>query len=156
MNTYIHPEPVLSQLPDIPGMATYTARSSTEIARQSYHSAAEKAQETFAISREYIRRNPVPVLLGAVAVGASLGYLVMTCRSRSAYSERYADEPMAAVRDAIIGALAPVTHLVHTGYDSALDGAGKAMGRMHRFDSGRAVNSFSHRIARIGENLKFW
>lgn len=132
---------------------TDTAKRAGDTAKDFYHTAAVKAEETLEISKDYVRRNPVPAFLGAIAVGAALGYMVMMARRKPTFGERYADEPMVAVRDAILGALAPVTHRVHSGYDSALDGAGKAMDRMHRFGSG---NSFSHRIGRIGNNLKFW
>lgn len=132
---------------------TDTAKRAADTAKELYHSAAVKAEETLEISKEYVRRNPVPVFFGAIAVGAALGYMLMTARRKPTFGERYAEEPMIAVRDAIFGALAPVTHRVHGGYDSALDGAGKAMERMHRFGS---VDSLSHRIGRIGNNLKFW
>jgi hypothetical protein len=86
----------------------------------------------------------------------AIGYMVMMIRRKSTFGERYADEPLVAVREAILGALAPVTQRVHKGYDSARDGAGKAMDRAYGFDSGRTVNSLSHQIGRIGNNLKFW
>jgi ElaB/YqjD/DUF883 family membrane-anchored ribosome-binding protein len=136
--------------------AKEVAERTTLSAKELYQSAAVKAEDTLAISKEYVRRNPLPVLLGAVAVGAALGYMVMMSRRKPTFGERYADEPMVAVREAILGALAPVTQRVHNGYDSALDGAGKAMDRIHRFSSGRAAHSFSDRLGRIGENLKFW
>lgn len=135
---------------------TDAAKRAGDTAKEFYHTAAVKAEETLAISREYVRRNPVPVILGAIAFGAAVGYMVMMTRQKPTFGERYAEEPMAAVREALLGAFAPVAQRVHSGYDSALNGAGKAMDRMHRFSSGRAVNSFSHRIGRIGNNLKFW
>lgn len=179
VNTDIQPKPYPGQAPEIAsniswragdtaseaadraGAATHeltdatkdAARRVADTAKEFYHLSAVKAEETLAVSKEYVRRNPVPVLLGAVAVGAAIGYLVMTSRRKPTFGERYAEEPMVAVRDAILGALAPVTQRVHSGYDSAMDGAGKAM---HRLGSGRAAHSFSGRMGRIGENLKFW
>jgi ElaB/YqjD/DUF883 family membrane-anchored ribosome-binding protein len=179
VNTDIHPEPTTSPPPEparnISWRAGDTAKEAAEradvtaneftdatrdtakrvadTAKEIYHLSAVKAEETLAVSKEYVRRNPVSVLLGAVAVGAALGYVMMMAKRKPTFGERYADEPIAAVRDAILGALAPVTQRVHSGYDSALDGAGKAMDRIHRFSSG---DSFSHRIGRIGNNLKFW
>lgn len=132
---------------------TDAAKRTGDTAKEFYHTAAVKAEETLAISKEYVRRNPVPVFLGAIAVGAALGYMVMMARRKPTFGERYADEPMVAVREALLGAFAPLTQRVHSGYDSALSGAGKAMDRMHRIGSG---DSFSHRIGRIGNNLKFW
>lgn len=138
---------------EVTDAAKEAAKRATDTAKHIYQLSAVKAEETLAISKEYVRRNPVPVFFGAIAVGAALGYMVMMTRRKPTFGERYADEPMAAVREALLGAFAPVTQRVHSGYDSALTGAEKAMDRMHRFGSG---NSFSHRIGRIGNNLKFW
>jgi hypothetical protein len=121
-----------------------------------YHSATLKAEDTLVTSREYVRRNPVPVVLGAIAFGVAIGYTLMMARRKPTFGERYADEPLVAVREAILGALAPVTQRVHKGYDSARDGAGKVMERVHHFGPGHTVESFSDRIGRIGNNLKFW
>lgn len=131
-------------------------KHASDSAREIYRSAARQAGDSLETSKDYVRRHPVPVVLGAVAIGAAVGYLLMTARRKPTFGERYADAPMAAVRDAILGALAPVTQRIHNGYDSALDGAGKTLDRVHRFDSGHAAHSFSGRIGRIGENLKFW
>lgn len=133
-----------------------TTKCATEKAKEMYHSAAVKAEVTLANTKEYVRSNPVPVLLGAIAFGAALGYVVMAARRKQTFGERYADEPMVAVREALLGALAPVTQRVHDGYDTARDGAGKAMHRLHRLGIGHCANSFSDRISRIGNNLKFW
>ena len=55
--------------------------------------------------------------------------------------------------EAFLGALAPVAQRVHDGYDSARDGAGKMLDRVH---GGHAGSSISDQIGRIGNNLKFW
>ncbi len=136
--------------------AKETANCATDTAKDLYQSAALKAKDTLATSKEYVRRNPVPVVLGAIAFGAAIGYMLMVARRKPTFGERYADEPLVAVREAILGALAPVTQRVHEGYESARDGAGRAMDRVHCFGTRRAGNSFSHRIGRIGNNLKFW
>lgn len=128
----------------------------TDKAKDIYHSAAVKTGETLTTSKEYVRRNPVPVVLGAVAFGAALGCMVMMARRKPTFGERYDDEPLAAVREAILGALAPVTHRVHQGYGSARDGAGRAMDRVHRFGREHRCSSISDQIGRISNNLKFW
>jgi ElaB/YqjD/DUF883 family membrane-anchored ribosome-binding protein len=170
MNTDMHLDPPMNQLPEaareiprrtadaardltrdvenvvgeITNATKDAARCATDTVKEMYHSAAEKAGDTLATSKEYVRRNPVPVVLGAVAFGVTLGYLLMMARRRPTFGERYADEPLVAVREALLGALAPVAHSVHKRYDSARDGAG------------RAADSLSHQIGRIGNNLKFW
>ncbi len=171
MNNHSHPESVMSQIPEaVRNLAieaaertdfttdelTDAAKRAGDTAKEYGQTALVKAEEALAISKEYVRRNPVPVFLGAIAVGAALGYMVMMTRRKPTFGERYADEPMAAVREALLGAFAPVAQRVHGGYDSALIGAGKAMDRMHHFGSGRSRNSLSHRFGRIGSNLKFW
>jgi ElaB/YqjD/DUF883 family membrane-anchored ribosome-binding protein len=132
------------------------ARRATDTVKEMYHSATLRAEDTLATSREYVRRNPVPVVLGAIAFGVAIGYTLMMARRKPTFGERYADEPLVAVREAILGALAPVTQRVHKGYDSARDGAEKVMDRMHNFGPGSTVDSFSDRIGRISNNLKFW
>jgi ElaB/YqjD/DUF883 family membrane-anchored ribosome-binding protein len=132
------------------------AKHATDTVKDMYHSAAEKAGDTLTTCKGYVHRNPVPVVLGSVAFGVALGYMLVMTRRRPTFGERYADEPLVAVREAILEALAPVTHSVHKGYDSARDGAGKAMDRVHSFGLRRTADSLSHQIGRIGNNLKFW
>lgn len=136
--------------------AKETAQKATDTAKDMYHSAAMKAGDTLTTSKEYVRRNPVPVVLGAIAFGAALGYMLMMARRKPTFSERCVDAPLASVREAILSALTPVAQRVHEEYDSARDGAGKLLDRVHRFSPGRTVDSLSDQIGRVGSNLKFW
>ena len=117
---------------------------------------ALKTGDSLAVSKAYARRHPVPVVLGSIAFGAAMGSVLMMARRKASFGERYVDEPLAAVRGAILGALAPVAHRVHEGYDSARDGAGKTIHRVQRFGTRRVGNSFPNQIGRIGHHLKFW
>jgi len=132
------------------------AHRATDTAKDIYQSAALKAESTLETSKEYVRQNPVPVVLGAIAFGAALGYMLIMARRKPTFSERYVDEPLVSVREAILTALAPVTQRVHAGYDSARDGAGKLLDRVHRSNAGRNADSVSEQIGRVGSNLKFW
>lgn len=132
------------------------AYCATDSAKDLYQSAAVNAKDALATSRDCVRRNPVPFVLGAIAFGAAMGYLIVSARRKPTFSERYAEEPLATMRETILAALAPVTQRVHDGYDSARDSAGKAMDRMHRSDAGRTAHSLSDQIGRISSNLKFW
>ena len=132
------------------------AHRATDTAKDMYQSAALKAEDTLAASKEYVRQNPVLVVVGALAFGAAIGCMLMMARRQPTFRERYVDEPLDSAREAILAALAPVAHRLHEGYDSARDGAGKAMDRVHRFNPGRTVDSLSGQIGRIGNNLKFW
>ena len=68
------------------------AKRATCKAKDMYRSAAQTAGDTLVTSKEYVRRNSVPVVLGAIAVGAAIGHMVMMGRRRRAFSERYAGE----------------------------------------------------------------
>lgn len=145
---------------DVANDVTHSAQAITkraaDSAKEVYHTAKLKAEDTLATSKAYVRRYPFPVILGAVAVGAALGCALVMARRRPTFGERYAEEPMAAVRAAVLGALAPVTHRMHQGYDSARDGAARAVDRIHQYGTSCGGDSLSHRIGRIGNNLKFW
>jgi hypothetical protein len=149
MNPSLHSESPLDPLSD-------TVRRAGSAANDRYDSAARKAGDTLATTKEYVRRNPVPVVLGAVAVGAALGYLLVTSRRKPAFRGRFVDEPLIAAREAILGAFGPVAQRVHGGYESAREGAGRAMDRVHGFDPRRAGDSLSEQLGRIGHHLKFW
>jgi len=160
MSTDAHPEPIRNQLSEtareIARRAAETAKENANrtaaAARKAASAIGDTAGDTLTTSQEYVRRNPVPVVLGAIAFGAAIGYLLMTARRKPTIGERCAGEPMVAVREAILAAFAPVAQRVHGGYDSVRDGAGKVM------DSapGRNGRSLAHQIGRIGNNLKFW
>lgn len=145
---------------DAAGHATEVAKNAAqccaEKTRDLYQSAVDKTEHTMTASKDCVRRNPVLFVLGAVAFGAAITSVVMMARRRPTFAERYESEPMGAIRDAILAAISPVTHRVHQGYDSARDGAGKAMERMQCLGSKRCCNSISDRIGRIGNKFKIW
>ena len=136
--------------------AQHAVDASKDAAKDMYQSAALKAEDTLATSKEYVRQNPLLVVVGAIAFGAAIGCMLMMARRQPTFRERYVDEPLDSARDAILAALAPVAQRLHVGYDSARDGAGKALERVHRFNSGRAADTLSEQIGRVGSNLKFW
>lgn len=141
---------------DVWDVTRHAARRATDAAKDMCQSAALQAGDTLAASKVYVRRNPLPVVLGAIAFGAAIGYMLMRTRRKPTFGERYAEEPLAAVHEAILRALAPVAQRVHEGYDAARDGAGKAMHRVQAFGPGHKTGSFPDRVARLGNNLKFW
>jgi ElaB/YqjD/DUF883 family membrane-anchored ribosome-binding protein len=119
-------------------------------------SARLKAEDSVATSKELVGRNPVPAVLGAFALGAAIGCLLMMTRRRQSIGVRYVDAPLESVREALLSALAPAAHRVHEGYDSARHRMGESICRAHRSSAGRAVDSMSDQIGRVGRNLKFW
>jgi ElaB/YqjD/DUF883 family membrane-anchored ribosome-binding protein len=136
--------------------AADAAHNATEAAKEMCHDMSAKAEETMIRTKEYVRENPVPVVLGALAIGVALGYMLVMARREPTFRERYVDEPLDSAREAIIAALAPVAQRLHEGYDTARDGAGKAMDRAHRFNPSRTIDSISEQLGRVGSNLKFW
>jgi len=141
---------------DVVDTTRNAARRARGTAKDIYHSAALKAGDTLAASKQYVRRNPVPVVIGAIAIGAAIGYLIMNARRKPTFSKHLVEEPLVAVRGTLRSALAPVSQRVHEGYESARDGMGKTMNRVQRLKPGRAVDLFSKRIGRVGSNLKLW
>ena len=131
------------------------AQHATETAKEIYQSAALKAKDGLETTKEYVRKNPLPVVVGALAFGAAIGYLLLS-RRKQTFGERYVGEPLCSMRESVLAALAPVTKRVHDEYDSVRGGAGKFLKRAHRSEAGRAVDSLSDRIGRVGNNLKFW
>ncbi len=138
---------------DVSHAAKDALKNATATAKDLYESASVKAGDALANSKEYVRQNPIPAVLGGIAFGLALGYMLATTRHKPTFRERYADEPLGTMREAILSALGPVAHRVHEGFDSARDGAGKAM---HSLGSGRNGYSLSDKIGSIGNNLKFW
>ncbi|MEO8614852.1 MAG: hypothetical protein ABI600_06925 [Luteolibacter sp.] len=137
-------------------VAKDAANRVTDTAKDMYQSAALKAEDTLATSKEYVRQNPVPVVLGAIAFGAAIGYMLVMARRKPTFRERYVDGSLDSVREAVLAALAPFGQRLHEGYDSAQNGAAKAMDQVNRFNPGRTVDSLSGKIGRVGNNLKFW
>jgi len=136
--------------------AQHAMDATKDAARDMYQSAALKAEDTLATSKEYVRQNPVFVVVGALAFGAAIGCMLMMARRQPTIRQRYVDEPLDSAQKAIIAALAPIATRLHEGCDSARDGVEKAMNRVHRFNPGRTVDSLSGQIGRVGSNLKFW
>lgn len=118
----------------------------TDTAKALFQSGKLKAEDTLAVSKDYVCRNPVRVVLGAFAFGAAFGCMVMIARRRPTFGERYVDEPLATVREAIHDVIAPMTKRVQRGYDSA----------MHRFGPQHNGTALSDRIGSLGNKLKFW
>jgi ElaB/YqjD/DUF883 family membrane-anchored ribosome-binding protein len=132
------------------------AKNVADKAKELYHTAADQAGVTLASTKEYVRKNPLSLVMGSLLLGAAVGYLIINARRKPTFAERFADEPMVSVRDAIRGAFTPAAHRVHESYDSARQGVGKVMDQVHRLRPGHSRESLSDRISRTAHNLKFW
>ena len=128
----------------------------TDTAKETGQKITATVEDTVTRTKEYVSQNPVPAVLGAVAFGAALGCLMMMRRQKPTFGNRYVDEPLNSAREAIFAILAPVAKRLHEGYDSARDGAGKTLDKVHDFHPSRTVNSWSDQLGRLGSSLKFW
>jgi ElaB/YqjD/DUF883 family membrane-anchored ribosome-binding protein len=144
----------VNQLPQTAREAVHRA---TEAAKDTYQTVRAKADETAARTGEYVRQHPMPSLLGAIAFGAALGYLLATARrDEPTFRERYVDEPLETARDAIFAVLGPVAQRLHDSFDVARDGAGKAIDKIPHFNASRTADSWADHLRRVSNNLKFW
>jgi ElaB/YqjD/DUF883 family membrane-anchored ribosome-binding protein len=132
------------------------AKNVADKAKDLYHTAADKAGDTLASTKDYVRKNPMSFVIGSLFLGAAVGYLIINARRKPTFAERFADEPMVSVRDAIRDAFTPAANRVHESYDSARQGVGKVMDQVHRLRPGHSHESLSDRISRTAHNLKFW
>ncbi len=60
-----------------------------------------EAEHLLACASERIRKNPVPVVVGAVAFGVAIGYLIVASRHTPTFQEQYVNEPLDQATDAI-------------------------------------------------------
>jgi ElaB/YqjD/DUF883 family membrane-anchored ribosome-binding protein len=132
------------------------AKNVADKAKDLYHTAADKAGDTLASTKDYVRKNPMSFVIGSLFLGAAVGYLIINARRKPTFAERFSDEPMVSVRDAIRDAFTPAANRVHESYDSARQGVGKVMDQVHRLRPGHSHESLSDRISRTAHNLKFW
>lgn len=161
MSTILHTEKTArQQAQDAVDSTQDAVKSATDKSKEMVHSIVIKTEDQLANSKACMRRNPLTFLLGSVCLGAALGYLIVSARRTPTFRERFMDEPMETVSDAlrssIRSAIGPAVHHVQDGYHSARDGVERAMDQVHRFHPLRRADSLSDRIGRAACNLKFW
>lgn len=117
-----------------------------------------KVDDSVSRTKAYVRENPVPVILGAFAIGATLGYMMALTRrgEEPTFRERLTGEPLQTARETIYAVLAPVASRIHERYDSTRERAAKAMSKLQHTPSARTVDSWFDQLGRVGSNLKFW
>ncbi len=127
-------------------------------ADETYRTVRAKADETAAATGEYVRQHPMPSLLGAVALGVGLGFLlaVTSRRPQPTFREHFVEEPLDATRDALYSILAPVARKIRAGYDSARGEAEHLFDEAHHFNGSRVAKNLGDQVRRVGSNLKFW
>lgn len=132
------------------------AKQATEKTKELQRSASSKAEQALEASEKQVRRNPLPVLIGAIAFGASIGLLLCRNRYKRSLVNRYVDEPLDSVGQSLVAALRPLGKKACRGLSFARNRADRAMDRIDQFGKKGKCDALSHRMGRIGSNLKFW
>jgi len=130
------------------------AQQAQDAVKEACQSLSDKAEETLQRTKECVRQNPMPVLLGALVCGAAIGCLVaLTRRPEPTLRERFLEDPVHTARDILQATFQPVGRRIHEGYDSARDGAGRAFESFQEHFPTHRAESLGRQILR---NLKFW
>jgi len=114
-----------------------------------------KADTAMTCTGDYVKKHPVPVVLGALAFGVALGFTIYSSR-RETVAEKYVAGPFGNARDLLLAALAPVGDRLHDAYGSARSHAHKAADTIHDFDPRNPLDCISDKVRRAGQTLKFW
>ena len=135
----------------LPQRARETVQHTQEALKHTYDNARHRAEDTLARTQVYVRENPMPVILGALAFGALVGYSLATSRREEDFRTRFTHDPLQTIRDTVAAALIPAGDRIHDAYDSARDGASKVFNRAHH-----RADSWSDHLRRASNHLKFW
>jgi ElaB/YqjD/DUF883 family membrane-anchored ribosome-binding protein len=128
-----------------------------EAATDSVRHAGNVVEDTLTRTGGYVRQHPLPAVLGSLAFGAALGYLIVTSlRPKPSFRERLAKDPVHTIRDAVLLALAPATQRLHQGYDSVRDLAGQATDTVQDYLSSHPEKALANQCRSLGNRLKFW
>jgi len=127
-----------------------TAERVTSLATEKCHNACDQA-------KAMIRRNPLPTVLGALAFGAAVGYVIYSRRDCSV-ADRLVNESR-SFRRHLSGAQGKLSGLFHDGMDLAHEGAGRANRFVHDLPADQVLDTVSstlHRALNRINRLKFW
>ena len=127
-----------------------------ERTQQALHTAKDKTNQALAQSGQYVRENPLPALLGALAVGIVVGVIISRKEEERTFRQRFAEDPVNTARGAIFAALAPIADKLHDQYDMARSGAQNAATRINSRENRRTLDDFMSQARRTANHLKFW
>ena len=145
MNPTPSPErPTPQPLTEVAQRASTAVNQATDAAKTCCDTLSARVDGTVERAQECMNRNPMAIVLGAVAIGVAVGLAMVLTRRGPTLRERFVDDPVQTTRDTLYAAHAPVAQRLHEGYDTA----GKAL---HR-----SSDSWSGQLGRVGNNLKFW
>lgn len=127
-----------------------TVERVTTLATEKCHNACDQA-------KAMIRRNPLPTVLGALAFGAAVGYVIYSRRDCSV-ADRLVKESR-SFRRQLSGAPDKLSGLFHDGLDLAHEGAGRANRFVHDLPTDQVLDTVSRSLNRAVNRinrLKFW
>jgi ElaB/YqjD/DUF883 family membrane-anchored ribosome-binding protein len=136
------------RISDAAHRAYESAQQATRRAREGAHVAMER-------SEDYVRQNPVPVVLGAIVVGFALGF-ALGRREPLTARERFLEEPLGHARDVFFSVLAPVAQRLRDQYGELRSAAEDAAEKVHDFDASARLDPAVRQARRLGRRLKFW
>lgn len=121
--------------------------------------AIETAQETISSAGstllQWVRENPATAIAGIFASGLAVGYaLAMGTKHEPTFRERFSEEPLDAIRDAVQAAVAPVGARLMEALGTARSMGAKAADNLN--DHAGSAASWAKKFRRAGDNLKFW
>ena len=120
-------------------------------AEDTLHTARVRADEAIERGQDYVRQNPVPVVLGALAVGVLVG-IAIGRRDEPTLRERYVDEPLDQAHDLLHSLLAPVAKRLRHEYGDIRSQAVDAGDKIHD----GYLDPVFRRARRAADKLKFW
>jgi hypothetical protein len=118
------------------------------LATEKCHSACDQA-------KELVKKNPLPTVLGALAFGAAIGYVVYSRRESHSLADRLLRESR-SVRRQLAGVPGRFSSILHDGLDVASQGAGRANRFIHDLPTDHVLDSVSGAVNRAINRLKFW
>jgi ElaB/YqjD/DUF883 family membrane-anchored ribosome-binding protein len=142
--------PDTAKTPDRIQEAVHTAKEKLD---EVVHTAGEKMSSAGSATLQWVKDNPATALAGLFASGLAVGFALARGARQPNFQERFSDEPMQAIRDAVHSALSPLGARLHDAYDSARSAAGKAADQLHDQASSAHLGD---KMRRLGGNLKFW
>lgn len=117
--------------------------------------AEARAKHVLDRAEAYMRQNPLPVILGTVALGMLIGWAAGR-RPEPTARERYIEEPAIRARDALLGVLSPLAKRLRDQYGRVRVGVEDTLSPMASMDAGSGMGRILQRTGRFLRNLRFW
>jgi ElaB/YqjD/DUF883 family membrane-anchored ribosome-binding protein len=70
-------------------------------ARDAVDAIRGESKKALCCASESIRKNPIPSVIGGIAFGLAVGYLISSGRQPASFQKRYVDEPLEQANDVL-------------------------------------------------------